>query len=324
MAIDSTVLFISDFVVPGTFLVIVSLGLEMQWGQEGLFNAGVAAFIGVGAYVFGGLAGGFRPADLSYGYQGHWGLSVPMDLILAALIGMAASGLLGIAIAIPTVKLRADYLAIATLALAQVIGLIFLNAESATGGSQGLFPIPRPFTPRLVQPGWQSNGIFTLIAAVVLLIVLLVLEYITRSPWGRSLKSVREDEEAAEALGKNTFQLKLASFGIGCAIMGLAGAIQASWLQTISPEDYLPLVTFTAYVVVILGGAGNPRGVVLGGYAFYGLLWGFQVVKNYVPTSQQARVDFFFNMLVGVILVVIILFRPSGLLPERKFVPRRT
>ena len=148
--------------------------------------------------------------------------------------------------------------------------------------------------------------------------------YLVRSPWGRAVRAVREDEEAAEALGKNTTVLRLGAFGIGCALMGLYGALQASWLYVILPDTFLPFATFTAYVVVILGGSGNPRGVVAGGYLFYALGWGEQEIKSLVrlPDWLNARLDYLLLIGIGLILIGFILFRPQGLLPERKYVPK--
>lgn len=304
-------------------LVILSLGLNVQWGHGGLFNAGVAAFVGVGAYTFGMLSTGLVPPDPTYGYPGHWGPSQPIDLVPAALVAMLVAGILGILIAIPTIRLRADYLAIATLALAEIIRLGFKNALTITGGDLAISFVPRPFAAYASQ-GWRSDGVFTVVVAAISIIVLVAVEYLTRSPWGRALRAVREDEEAAEALGKNTTLLRLGAFGIGCAIMGLYGALQASWLQVILPDNFLPFATFTAYVVVILGGSGNPRGVILGGYIFYALNWGAQQIKSLPSTPGWLidRLDYFNLIGIGAILILFILFRPQGILPERKYIPK--
>lgn len=323
LAINETVLFVANYFVPATLLVIVALGLDLQWGHTGLFNAGVAAFAGVGAYTFGMLATGLRLADKTYGYPGHWGLSTPQDMILSAALAMVVSGSLGVLIAIPTIKLRADYLAIATLALGAIIQRIYTNATGFSGGPLGLDLVPRPFN-RLVPGGWLSDGVFAVVTGLILFGLFFVILYIARTPWGRSLRAVREDEEAAEALGRNTSVLKLGAFGLGCAVMGLAGALQASYYSVVLPETLLPAATFTAYVVVILGGSGNPKGVILGGYVFYALSWVTQEVKalSITPSWLSLRMDYVNLIIVGAALILIILFRPQGLLPERRFVPK--
>jgi len=298
----------------------VSLGLNLQWGKTGLFNAGVAGFMGIGAYTFGMLSTG-RFADPVTNWY-HAGPPVPFDIVSSALIAMVIAGLFGIAVAIPTLRLRADYLAIATLALAEIVRLILKNERRLTGGDLGLGFVPRPlegFIPR----GWSSDGAFVVVALAATLLVFVVLEFMSRAPWGRALRAVREDEEAAEALGKNAFRLKLSAFGIGCGIMGLAGALQASFNGSVHPDSYAAFATFNTYVVVILGGSGHHRGVILGGYLFYLFGWTSQQLKAYVPTDWALRIDFINQIVIGLLLILFILFRPEGILPEPKYVPRK-
>jgi branched-chain amino acid transport system permease protein len=148
------------------------------------------------------------------------------------------------------------------------------------------------------------------------------LDYLTRAPWGRDLHAVREDEDAAMALGRDAYVLKLSSFGIGCAIMGLAGVLSASFLQVINPDQFVPAATFGAYVVMILGGSGNNRGVVLGGYLFFLFTWMTQQVKGYLPSDVNFRLDYLLQIAIGALLILFMLFRPEGVMPEKKYVPR--
>ena len=296
--------------------------MNLQWGHTGLFNAGVAAFVGVGAYIFSMLATGAVPKG-AFGstYPGHWGLGAPIDLILAALGAMLVAGVLGILIAIPTLRLRADYLAIATLALGEIVRLVLKNERSLTGGDQTLPLVPRPFD-AFVTRGPYSDAVFTFVAIGATLLALVILDFLTRAPWGRDLHAIREDEEAAMALGKDAFTLKLTSFGIGCAFMGLSGALLASFNGVITPDQFAPAATFSAYVVVILGGSGNNRGVILGGYLFYLFTWTTQQIKGYVPSDLSLRLDYFNQIAIGLLLILFILFRPEGVMPEKKYIPR--
>ena len=309
-----------SYVVPATILAILALGLDIQWGKTGLFNAGVAAFIGIGAYTFGMLSTGQFGDPLFH--WSHWGPGQPIDLIVAVLAAMGLAGVLGALVAIPTLRLRADYLAIATLALAEIVRLVLKNERSFTGGDQTLAFIPRPFA-GIVPPGWASDGVFVLVAGAIALTLLFMMLYLSRTPWGRALKAVREDEEAAQALGKNTFILKLGAFGIGCAIMGLAGALMASFQQVIAPDQFVPYTTFIAYVVIILGGSGNPKGVVLGAYVFSLFGWGTQQIKAYLPSAFALRIDFVNQIVIGILLVLFILFRPEGIMREEKYLARK-
>jgi len=299
--------------------VVLALGLNLQWGHTGLFNAGVAAFVGVGAYTFGMLSTG-KFAEPAIRWS-HWGPDQGWDLIAAALGAMVVAGVLGVLVAIPTRRRRAAYLAIATLALAEIVRLVLKNERSFTGGDQNLSFIPRPFQ-NLVPPGPYSDGLFMGVSVAAALLVLILLDYLTRAPWGRDLHAVREDEEAAMALGKDAFTLKLSAFGIGCAVMGLAGALLASFNQVIVPDQFAPAATFGAYVVMILGGSGNNRGVILGGYLFYLFTWTTQQVKAYLPSDVNLRLDYVNQIVIGLLLIVFILFRPEGVLPEKKYLPR--
>ncbi len=327
MSFDPLLIAAAGYFVPATLLAIAALALNMQWGQTGLFNAGVAAFVGIGAYVFGMFSTGYIAPTLVSGIPitpGHWGPPVPVDLILSAVIAMAIPAVIGILIAIPTVNLRADYLAIATLAFAEIIRLVFKNESELTGGDQSLNGIPRPFAAFIPAGSPLSDFTFLIIAIVVMVGVLVVLNYLYASPWGRSLKALREDEDAAEAVGKSTFLLKLGATGIGCAVMGLAGALTASFARTVSPQDFLPFYTFTVYVIVILGGSGNNRGVIAGAYLFYLFEWGAVEIQSLplgIPSSWATPIIYLQTIIIGLLLILFILFRPAGIIPERKYVP---
>lgn len=311
---------LANFVVPATILAILALALNVQWGMTGLFNAGVAAFVGVGAYTFGMLTTGvFANPDLNWF---HWGPERPWDLIIAGLVAMALSGMVGGLVAIPTLRLRADYLAIATLALAEIVRLVLKNERSFSGGDQTLAFIPRPFD-GIVPRGPYSDGVFMLVVILLLVIVFLLASHLTRTPWGRALKAVREDEEAAQALGKDPLRLKLAAFVLGCAGMGLVGALTASHQGVAIPDQFAPFTTFVVYVVVILGGSGNPKGVVLGAYLYYVFGWTTQQLKAAVPPDLALRMDFINQIVIGLLLVLVILWRPAGIIPEERFVPNR-
>jgi len=321
--VESLVLQLTSFLIPATILAVLALGLNLQFGHTGLFNAGVAAFVGVGAYTFAMLTTGLVPPDPIN--PGHWGPPEPQGLVVSAIAAMAFAGVLGVLVAIPTIRLRADYLAIATLAFAEIVRLVLKNERSLTSGDQGLSLIPRPLANLVPENlGWASDGVFSVVAAGALLVVLFVIDYLAKAPWGRSLRAVREDEEAAMALGKNTSALKLGAFGIGCAIMGLAGALTASFQKVVLPEQFAPFATFAVYVVVILGGRGNQKGVILGAYLFWLFTWGTQQLKAYLPEWAALRIDYVNLVVVGLILVLFILFRPEGIKPEEKYVPQRT
>ena len=217
---------------------------------------------------------------------------------------------------------EADYLAIATLAFAEVLRVVAINWESVTAGTIGIFPIPQPveFNP---PSAFLNAMVKVAIGAGVLLILLVVLLFITESPWGRVLRAVREDEEATMALGKNTFLYKLQAFAIGGALMGLAGWLFTITINYIEPSgSFAPAITFSVWVMVIVGGAGNLRGAIVGAFAIYGLEWLSVQLKDYAPQELKDTIFYIRLMIVGTLLIVLIIYRPEGILREKKRILR--
>ncbi len=392
---------VASFGILACVYALLSLGLNVQWGETGLFNAGVAAFFAIGAYVTAILVTGPAPPVVGV-YPGHLG-GFSWSWPAAAVVAAAVAGLAGFLIAIPTLRLRTDYLAIATLGLGTVITTYLLNDAPVTGGAVGIYGIPslpQTLFPGITLPtGWTV--IFTAIAAAALVVgTYALLRYLGRSPWARVLKSVREDEDAAEVLGKDTFSFKIQSFVLGCMIMGVAGALFTEFLLFIEPiQSFAPIITFTVWAMLILGGSGNNLGAILGAVAFYFMDWfstrvqiqlsgttgipstapllsppaalaavvlpllaidalavflvlaprwrrkGTSVsgkVKSLLgwaageailgwtlfysllhPDYLADRIVFFRIMLVGLLLMVLVVYRPQGLLPEKLVTVRR-
>lgn len=308
----------SELLFVGTFAAIyglLALGLSLQWGYAGLFNAGVAGFWAAGAYVFAMLATeGTTPTFVA----GHLGLGLPWAVAAAGAV--LAATLLGVAVAWPTLGLRADYLAIATLGLAEILRLVLAHGGDVTGGTFGIGGVPRPLAAR--DP-FASDLLLAVLAIALLVLVLLLLEYVGRSPWGRVLKAVREDEDAAEALGKDVKKYKLQAFALGCGVMGLAGVLYASFLRTIEPRiSFTPLETFLVFTMVILGGSGNHKGALLGALALWGFFYGTVRLKDYLPAELGEDLPFVRWLIVGALLVVLVLRRPQGLWPEERMISR--
>ncbi len=308
---------LANFLIPASIFALLALGLNLQWGHTGLFNAGVAAFLAIGAYTAAILM--TPPPPFPAFYPGHIG-GFSQTFAVAALGAMVVSGLAGLLIAIPILRLRADYFAIATLALAEVIRLVLMNAESLTGGSLGIIQIPRPFGTYLGDDREISDVALAIFVVGLLLIVYAALEYLTTSPWGRVLRGIREDEEATLALGKNVYWFRLQSFVLGCVAMGLAGAVLSTFLGVIGPMQFDPLSTFTIYVMVILGGSGNNRGVVLGAFLYYSFDWVSTRLKDLdvIPESAGSQIPYLRLMIIGLLLVLLVMYRPEGILRERK------
>lgn len=292
---------------------IICLGLNVQWGQTGLFNVGVAGFVAIGAYASALLTTPDAPDRL-----GGFGLPIFAGWIGAALATGIASFLVGAL----TVRLRADYLAIATFGVAVMAQLCLLNLQFLTGGPFGIGFIPRPFAATAGNPALFAALNLALLLAVVAALYL-GLERLLRSPWGRVLRAIREDETAARALGKNADRFRLQAFALGGAIMGLAGATQAHFIGFIAPENYQPMLTFQVWAMLIAGGSGNNRGAILGAIVVWGL-WAFSApaIAALFPPDEQARAAALRIVLIGIGLCAILLLRPRGLLGEARTVSR--
>jgi branched-chain amino acid transport system permease protein len=292
---------------------IICLGLNVQWGQTGLFNVGIAGFVAIGAYVSALLT-----TPDTVGRFGGFGLPIALGWLGAAL----AAGLVSFLIGALTIRLRADYLAIATFGVAVTVQLIALNLEPVTGGPFGIGFIPRPFQDQAGDPLlFSALNLCVLAAAVVILY--LALERLLRSPWGRVLRAIREDETAALALGKSALRFRLQAFAIGGGIMGLAGAAQAHFIGFIAPDNYQPMLTFQVWAMLIVGGSGNNRGAILGAVLVWGIWAGSAgAVADLFPAGQQARAAALQIVMIGVALCAILLLRPRGILGEQQVVSR--
>jgi branched-chain amino acid transport system permease protein len=291
-----------------TYAIIV-LGLNVQWGQTGLFNVGVAGFVGLGAYTSAVLT---TPDAVER--FGGFGLPIGVGWIAA----MVAGAVISAAVGVLTLRMRSDYLAITTFGIAVALQLVFQNSETVTGGTFGLAFIPRPFAGAQGDP--FAFNLFNLgVTALVVLAVYLLLEHLLRSPWGRTLRAVREDDIAAAALGKNPVRIRLQAFALGGAIMALAGAVQAHFIGFIAPGNYLPMMTFQVWAMLIVGGSGNNRGAILGAVLVWAI-WALSgaVIAEVFPAGQQARAASLQIVIIGVMLCVILLWRPQGILPERR------
>lgn len=301
------------FACVALILGVVALGLNLQWGYTGLFNAGIVGFYAIGAYTHAILTAAPK-ADM----LGNFNLP-----FVAGLVGaMAASALAAWIIGLATIRLRDDYLAIATFGIATTIQLVTLNFEALTGGPNGFSGIPRPLYAQLGSPG-AFNLFYLALLVVIVALVYWALERILSSPWGRVLKAIREDEAAAVAVGKDAVSFRLQAFVLGSALMGLAGALYVSFIGFVSPFDFLPILTFQIWAMVIVGGSGNNKGALLGAFVVWAI-WAASgvAVAKFVPPSHAAQGGAVQVILIGLLLVISLLFRPGGLIGEKPVVSR--
>jgi len=306
MELTGLIAYVIFFLSLAGVYALLALGLNVQWGYTGMLNIGIAAFFAIGAYTSAILT---SPATA---VPGGFGLPIPVGMISAMLV----AGVLALFIGLITLNLRTDYLAIASIGIAEIVRLVLKNEEWLTNGVRGMSGIPKPFSG--LVPG--ADALFFLGTVVVLvLVVYWANQQAYRSPWGRVLRAIREKEIAASAMGKYTLVFRLQAFVYGSCIMGLAGAVYAHFIGFISPEAFDPLfATFLVWVMLIAGGSGNNRGAVLGAVAIW-TVWSLteflttRVVTEHFSLSQLAAMRVF---MIGLLLQIILLLRPQGILPE--------
>ena len=292
---------------------VAVLGLNLQWGFAGLFNAGVVGFMAVGAYTTAILIG--PPNDSVIG-----GFSLPFPIALAG--GMVASGIAAWIVAKATIRLRHEYLAVATFGIALSIQIIAVNMPWLTGGTLGIIGVPKPLQGQF-ESVFNYNVFFLIMMIVLVAAIYNALQAIMQSPWGRALKSIRENEDAAAALGKDIDKFRIEAFVLGCMLMGMAGGLFTVFIGYVSPTDFEPTVTFQVWTMLILGGSANNRGAVAGAIIVWAI-WTFSgwAIASFAPPTLQAQGGGIQVMLIGFLLVATLLLRPRGLIGEEVRISR--
>ncbi len=284
---------------------IFTLGLQLNAGFTGILNFGQAGFMAIGAYTVGLLV-----------TNGGWSLwaALPAGVLLAVVAGVL--------IGIPSLRLRSDYFAIATIAFAEIVRYTLQNADFA-GGNQGVVgfdgewrAVASWMLARLAPLGLGEQTQLPLLIVVWLVFLALVggLKALQGTPWGRVLKAIREDEDAAAALGKNILSYKLQSLGIAAAIAAVAGFFVALNVTYLYPSMFDPTFTFLGYAMLVLGGFASYTGVAIGGVVLWAVMEGTRFIEFGLNGGQQASLRF---IIVGLFLIGLSALRPQGLLGSR-------
>jgi len=286
-------LYFLDLVVYIGIFGIVSISLNLEFGFAGLANFGKVAFFLIGAYAY---------AVLSQ-------IGVPFYLCL--IIGGLISAIFGLIISLPALRLRMDYLAIAVLAFGEILRLVVKSEDWIAGGDWGILVSP-------IFPWMGSSLIYRLenigLVFFCLSICFLVVQLLANSPYGRAIRAIREDEMAAEAMGKDRAKFKAQALMIGSAMAGIAGGLYAQYLQYVLPEMFMPMVTFTVWIMVLLGGPANNWGALLGAVLVETISRGANIAKDYINLPIDLN-DLQYIMF-GALIIVILFYRPQGLLKE--------
>lgn len=281
--------------VLATIFAIFAGSLNIQLGYTGLYNLGQVAFYGIGAYTTALLTTN--------------GVPIPLGIAGAMVVAACAGGL----IAYPFLRLTGDYFGIATLAFAEMARLVFLNERWLTKGPMGIPAIPKPLW--LGMP-YGSQLQFLIIALSFAVLAFAFLAVVQRSPFGRTLKLIREDEHVAAAFGKNVLWFKVRAVMVGAAVAGLAGALWAHYLTYISPNDFTLQTTILILLVLVLGGRGTFWGPIVGAIAVTAIYEGIRLIP--FPPEMARFVAPIQGIVFGVALIVLMIRRPQGIVAEHR------
>lgn len=294
---------------------LLAIGMNMHWGDTGLLNFAHAGFFAVGAYTSTILT---TPGGEGLLAERVVGFDLPIVVGLVAATVLAAA--VGVVIALTSVRLEGDYLAMVTLSAAEMIRLVITNESWLTSGAQGIKDIPRPMSgafPMSLGGATVGYDLFYLALMLTLLAAsYLVFKRLAASPFGRVLHAVREDEDVPRALGKRTPVFKLKSFGLGAGIAGLAGALWAHFFFAINPTMFLPSLTFSVWAAVIIGGAGSYGGAIVGTVFIVGIRQVTRFLPNNIPLGNE--LPFLRLIVIGAALIVVLYYRPQGLLGNKE------
>jgi len=326
-SVNRTLSFYTSFATVAALLAIISLGLQIQWGYSGVFNFGVVGFFMVGAYTAGIFTKSPDNSDFA-DYIGGFGPSLDLvpalatdqwlPFLVAVLVSGLVCGVLAFLVAIPTLRLREDYLAITTIGIAELLRRITIEETWLVNGTRVLGSIPQPLSD-VVDSG-DYKYVYLALSVGFLALIYFALERSVRSPWGRVLRALREDELSTAASGKNVFAFKTQAFVLGGVIMGMGGAMFAFQNRAISPDTFTHFFgTFLIWTMIIVGGSGNLAGAIVGAYVIRAFFKSMDLLQGYdLPEILETRIPFIRDFVIGSLIVGTLLIMPRGLLPEER------
>jgi len=276
---------------------LMALGVNVIWGLAGMVNLGLVGFFAVGAYVSALLT-----------------LKAGLPIAAGMAAGALVTALVGVAVALVTVRLRGDYLAIVTLGFAESIRIVASNTIWLTNGTDGISGIAGPWRGRLSPEAF--NLVYLAIVGVIVAVAYVLAERLRASPFGRVLRAIRDDEQVAAVAGKHVALFKVKAFAIGAGALGLAGALYAHYTSYIAPDIFVPLFTLYIKLALLAGGLGNNRGAVIGAVAIVFLLESTRFVIPLVPGVSAVQGAAVRELMIAVLLLVMLRYKPTGLVPE--------
>ena len=306
-------MFVSGVVILVAIYAIQSLSLNVKFGTLGLIDLGLVGYFAVGAYAFALVTA--PPPGATDAYLIGLGWPLWAGFIIAPIVSCIVALLVGL----PALRLKGEYLAIATYAFAEVVRAIFTNERWLTNGVVGFNNLRQPWRDSFAS-GTTYQYFFMGIVLVVVLVLFLILRRFSRSPFGRSLRAIRENEPVALSVGKNVTRMKIKAFGLGGLIAGIAASFYVTYFTLIVPSMFVPEMTWTVWIALTIGGAGNYLGVIIGTAVLVAAQEATRLIQasaEMAPLLSSIRL-----IIMGLILVLIIRFKPRGILPERPWIDR--
>ena len=301
---------VSVFTEAGIF-AILALGLDVVWGWGGDFDLAFYGYLALGSYMTFVLTIGKPTPPVEYIIG--WHLPVLLAIVVAIVVVVCFAAIIG---AIALRNLRDIYFAVTTLSAVSALYLIVENYTPLFDGFNGVYGLVNPGQTALNLTYNGYRIVFGVVVLVLLFLAYLLVQRLSRSPFGRMLRSVREDERAAAAYGRQVFFTKYRAYLFGAALAGLAGGLIAIFVSAFNPSAWTPQELLVIYAAILAGGRGNPRGVILGTFVVY---VGFIELTRYLP-SPASRPDFgpaLRQVLIGLLIILMLRFRPEGVFRER-------
>lgn len=304
--------YIVGVITLGVIISIFCLGLNVRYGWAGEFDLAYYAFIALGAYMYIVIVLPRNTLPPPNAYILGWSMPFVVGMLGAVIVSAIGSLLVG---AVALRKLRADYFAIVTVATSLIAYTVISQDFGLFNGYNGVFGVPPPLNGILNLDPTTYSYLLLGICLVGLGIVYVLLELLYRSPFGRTLRAIREDETAAAAFGRNVYVAKLKAYVIGGMVAGFGGSLLAIYLTAFNPASWSSFETFLLYAAVILGGTANSRGVVVGTFV---TLVGITEGTRFLPTipGHADAAAALRNITIGALILIVLRFRPQGLLPE--------
>ncbi len=294
---------------------ILALALNLQFGFTGVLNFGYIVFVATGAYITAATTLGQGSPGFIQTYVIRWSMPWPLPLLAG---GLVAAALAAIVAVIALRDLRSDYQAVAMIALAQILWTTIGNQSNIFNGYQGLAGVPRPFTDALASASPLVNDlVFLCICVAFMAGTLYLCRRIFRSPLGRVMRAVRDDEVVPESFGRGSLRIRLTAFVLGSFLAGVGGGLLVEHDSAFGSNGWVPIETFIIFAAVIIGGMGSNLGAIVGATL---VLVGLNESTRFLPSSliPAATIQPLRGILIGFLMILVLRFKPAGIIPERR------